>query len=440
MVTVLLQAPTPGQNPRTPTVHAATKPVASVEPRAVIDGAKTPDLIPDDQAYHLVLMVASAADDAPEVEKERAKAVRAMILRFSGLPGDDVPEVAEVANHYRKTLTTLAAEAKRGNADAERLKSEHLGRVKAEAELRLPAATRKALADYVKAEKANMKIYGKPDPQVVALPKLLEPGERVMAAAACLNEAGSLAPYCSDNCSGARPCDKKCRRADESCTTCGDYGVCCCLGGGGGPTPTPTPTPPPGGGMVGQPSGATYRNVTVNDDLVMFGTAVTDSSASCSCHSSRAGATIRAPWGTISSSTGIGAAWVQATVQYQLSEAEFPGDVVFETDHYSFCPIQASVFIDLRLSNIIPVKPFISRLRYLASASDPEPHAYGSDDVYERDDCYGYCQPAGRIRKHGDNIGHLWMMISGLKVNLPYGDFCYGRARKSTVRPPCLQP
>jgi hypothetical protein len=50
----------------------------------------------------------------------------------------------------------------------------------------------------------------------------------------CLNGAGNLAPYCTDGCSASRPCDKKCRLADETCSTCGQYGSCDAGGGSGG--------------------------------------------------------------------------------------------------------------------------------------------------------------------------------------------------------------
>jgi hypothetical protein len=58
--------------------------------------------------------------------------------------------------------------------------------------------------------------------------------EVAAAAGACLNNAGNLAPYCTDGCGASRPCSKTCRNADGSCSTCGDYGYCEGMTGGGG--------------------------------------------------------------------------------------------------------------------------------------------------------------------------------------------------------------
>jgi hypothetical protein len=45
-------------------------------------------------------------------------------------------------------------------------------------------------------------------------------------------------PYCEDACGPDRPCDKVCRLADETRTTCGEWRGC---PGGGGGNPTPGP-------------------------------------------------------------------------------------------------------------------------------------------------------------------------------------------------------
>jgi hypothetical protein len=428
-----------------PFVDAAEKVAADKEARPVVDGAKNPELIPDYQAYHLVLMVASAAEDAPEVEKERAKAVRAMILGPTDTDAD-LPALAEVANHHRKTLTGYIAESKRGNTDAERLKSEHLGRVKAEAELRLPAAARKALADYVKAEKANMKIHGKDQKQIVAMPELLKPGTGIGALGYCDGGSGGLAPYCRDGCSGARPCDKRCRRDDESCTTCGNYGVCCCLGG---PTPTPTPTPtsppppPPSGGMSGEPTGTVYQNITPDDNLVVYVTAITNTAPSCTCHSSRASIAIYAPWASRTSSSGLTGAYAETTTGYQTSVPEFdPGaDLIVETSHESFCPIRAIWFLNALVRTVVPVQRFVSRFVYWSYFSDPEPHGPDSMDGYAAYQCVGRCMGYDvQRRKHSLGHGHTYFERSGLTYNLRIGRVCKGTERGRDYKPECIQP
>lgn len=62
---------------------------------------------------------------------------------------------------------------------------------------------------------------------------------------ACLTGTAAAAgcnstPYCDGGCAWWKPCDKVCRNSDESCSTCGDFGLC-----DGAPPPAPTPTPIP---------------------------------------------------------------------------------------------------------------------------------------------------------------------------------------------------
>jgi hypothetical protein len=202
--------------------------------------------------------------------------------------------------------------------------------------------------------------------------------------------------------------------------------------------------------MAGEPSGSIYRNITISDDGVLFATATTDTAASCTCHQSRAGVTIRAPWGTKTSSTGLVGAYAQTTAQYTMSEAEFDVErnIEVQTEHYSFCPIRSIVFLSATPGIVIPVRFF--SVPYIFSFSDSIPpydaHTAESIDGYNASFCPSGYRAAGyfvRKEKHGKGLGHKWVAWRGFVARPPYFSMrvCYGRAYGTgDVRPACNDP
>jgi len=380
-----------------------------------INGEETPELISSNQARHLVLMSASASDGDVE-GAERAAAVVATILQDNPA---DMPYLAAWADQHRRYYLGLTTEG----PTAYRY---------------LSRAGRKAVRAYVQLEKVSMSVS-----------VLAQPTEFTLTGGYCPGGQGGLAPYCHDGCSGTRPCDKLCRLADESCTTCGEYGVCDTGGGGGGggdDYPDPE-LPPPNGEMAGSsPTGAIYRNLTINDDLVLFATAITDTSSSCSCHTSSVGITIQAPAGTRSSYSGQGDAFAQATVRYQLNMADFEveRDVVFGTEHRSFCPISGFTFIAANPSSITKTKTF--EVRYVWDAEYSHENAYTkTDDFYwgsqaPSEPCKGACMVPWMHRPHDEGLGHAWVRHQGIAVKLSWGISCGGKKLASSVKPACIPP
>ncbi len=128
------------------------------------------------------------------------------------------------------------------------------------------------------------------------------------------------------------------------------------------------------------PYGTTYRSQSLAG-TVLYASAVTDSSASCSCHQSSASVTISAPGGTASNSTGLGGAYEVADAQYSLTDADFTDSTIgVNNTFYSYCPIAGVAFIDFSIEDWLP-------LRYIQAYY----YYYQGSEVYHRCNPNGHC-------------------------------------------------
>jgi sulfur transfer protein SufE len=77
------------------------------DPPGTIDGAKNPELIPDDVAYRVLLLAIAEPEDASPEQKARA---RAKIVRAQ-LSEDDEVLFLTMATQYKTQIDSLAAQA-----------------------------------------------------------------------------------------------------------------------------------------------------------------------------------------------------------------------------------------------------------------------------------------------------------------------------------------
>lgn len=76
----------------------------TTQPADLIDGAKTPDLIPDLTAWRLWLLSVTAEDSKrPELSESRRRA----FLRAAGIPGIEIPAAEEVIAQFPKDYGAL---------------------------------------------------------------------------------------------------------------------------------------------------------------------------------------------------------------------------------------------------------------------------------------------------------------------------------------------
>jgi len=144
-------------------------PVAAADPPGTIDGAKNPELIPDDVAYRLVFLGVAEPGDASDAQKARFRAK----IASAGLNEEDTEAFRVILAALQKQLDALNAQAKlilardplplAGTPDYQRLLelSKQRGPVFAEAMSALPARLSvdggAKLAAYVQSEKRRMK-------------------------------------------------------------------------------------------------------------------------------------------------------------------------------------------------------------------------------------------------------------------------------------------
>ena len=130
----------------TGTAGAQSKPPAT----EVVDGATTPDLIPDDRALHLILLAASAMDGESEESKNRAGAVIRTIFPTNV---KDAAVLETIAKNYR---TAVQSRAKEGvtfdTAQSSQSGQRPIAEASQEARDKLPEAAHGALWRYIRTE------------------------------------------------------------------------------------------------------------------------------------------------------------------------------------------------------------------------------------------------------------------------------------------------
>ena len=82
-------------------------PSAATDPPGTIDGAKNPELIPDDVACRLVLLAVAEPQDASDAQKARFRAK----IGSAGLTDDDAAALLVIVGALQKQLDALNAQA-----------------------------------------------------------------------------------------------------------------------------------------------------------------------------------------------------------------------------------------------------------------------------------------------------------------------------------------
>jgi hypothetical protein len=208
----------------------------NVYPAATVRGSEHPEAISDDVAVGLFARTLISKDNS-WAEDER-------IAATLGMAGFDETEAAALRSAATIQVTRLEAldrasvdldqqAAFSGTTDAiemeaEAIRAERDGVVSdfaASLPSRLGGDTYAKLQRYLAEEvkpRVTMTSVGAAAPAVA--PALPTAGLAVTASGKCPGPSGGLAPYCADRCRTTTPCDKKCRRADETCITCAEYG------------------------------------------------------------------------------------------------------------------------------------------------------------------------------------------------------------------------
>ncbi len=160
------------------------------------------------------------------------------------------------------------------------------------------------------------------------------------------------------------------------------------------------------------PYGTTYRSQSVTG-TVLYASAVTDSSASCSCHQSSAAVTISAPGGTASNSTGLGGAYEVADAQYSLTDADFTDSTIeVNNSFYSYCPIANTAFIDFGIEDWLPLR-LIQAYYY-----------YQGQQVYHRCNPNGYCDV---VSAWGSAPFPSYALADVAEISIAGADICVGK-------------
>jgi hypothetical protein len=82
-------------------------PAAAADAPGTIDGAKNPELIPDDVAYRLVLLGIAEPENATDAQKARFQAK----IAYAGLNEDDTVALLVILGAFQKQLDALQAQA-----------------------------------------------------------------------------------------------------------------------------------------------------------------------------------------------------------------------------------------------------------------------------------------------------------------------------------------
>lgn len=269
----------------------------------VVDGSVDPTSIPDDRAYHVVLMSISALDGDSDVAKARARAFLKAIL----VSGNDESALATIASQYRsaylKAVTTTGA-------SETAFEQERLNRIQ------IAMASIKAQLTEVGATKLNLHTQvAKRRVKLVPLPKM----------------SGLHASLWDRIVSG--------------------FSVHAQM----------------------NPFGTVYSDLTVYSDTnTLYGYGVTDSSASCTCHSSQVSTTVTGPSGQTTSASNSGAAYVEANSYYGFTDADFvDGTAKVDSYHWSYCPIIGSYFINNGQTEVSGMSRYINAYYYCSPRGGP---------------------------------------------------------------------
>src|SRR5262249_42838982 len=219
----------------------------NVYPAATVRGSEHPEAISDDVAIGLFARTLISKDNS-WAEDERIAAT----LRMAGFDETEAAAVRSAATIHVKRLEVLDRAAVdldqqaafSGMTDAIEVGAEAVqaerASVVSDFAASLPsqlggdtyAKLQRYLADEVKPRVTMTSLEPAAAP---IIPALATAGLVVTVSGKCPGPRGGLAPYCADRCRNTTPCDKKCRRADETCITWAESGNC--SGGGGADVP-----------------------------------------------------------------------------------------------------------------------------------------------------------------------------------------------------------
>ncbi|MCI0620742.1 MAG: hypothetical protein L0387_03575 [Acidobacteria bacterium] len=124
-----------------------------------VDGSQHPELIPDETAYRLFFLIASADADSSDLQRSQAQAVVASVL----LTESDRTILKQVIQQYRQDLSVLDMEAGNlGTGDKYQRKQDRLKRAISDLNGRLTALGAGQLFSNIQREKRKIKLFPLP--------------------------------------------------------------------------------------------------------------------------------------------------------------------------------------------------------------------------------------------------------------------------------------
>lgn len=137
--------------------HLPLQTVQQSSSAGIIDGAKTPTLIPTDRASHMILL-AAATQDSSSVARERAQAFTHNVHQRSS----DSQALAAVATEYRSLITATASKVFDSEAAYQGKRNEFLNSALLKLKTETSAEGQQEFALFVQAEKRRMKLFPLP--------------------------------------------------------------------------------------------------------------------------------------------------------------------------------------------------------------------------------------------------------------------------------------
>ena len=348
----------------------------------VVDGSQHPELIPDERAYHMVLLTASATERSSDLEKKRANAV----VNSLHLSDQDRLMFADLAVQYREGLEALQ-DAQRSlpvdnkyeqtQADIYDLKQQLLSNRIGVIKQQLTPTGAAQVSAYANQAKRHMKLFALPDMTHGA--------------------TGIIGMF---------------RRFFSLRTVHAQM----------------------------NPSGTAYSNVSGDSSSAsILGYAITDATSSCGCHQTRATADLYYN-GLHDSSYVTGAEYSDALAGLTLDESQFANSGInVDGTHWAYCPICGCEFVNTTTSAAGSSR-FIQA--YYRCSQTPGSGGCDPPHVYVRCTPRGdLCDTAPLFRSPVPDGGYpLYGLFNALLVSDAKGDIgCFG-GRGGTRADSCITP
>lgn len=263
---------------------------ATPQDSVVVDGAQHPELIPDERAYHIVLLTASASERSTDVaRKDVARKYANAVVASLPFVEQDRRAFADLAAQYRKSLEQLEDEQRTVLGDHDRQRSIYNRKqqllentIGALREQLTVTGVAQVLA-YAQRAKRNMKLF--------ALPNMDHAATGLM---------GTLSRFFSLPTVHAQM----------------------------------------------NPTGTAYSSVAIdNTNGAIIGEGITDATSDCGCHQTRA--TSYLTFGSFSAWNEYdGSEFSEAYAYLPLDDSQFSdGTITVNSTHWAYCPIIGTVFL-----------------------------------------------------------------------------------------------